>query len=168
VDTIWNVITGILWQVDATVQNLGNPVPFPVQISLEVIAWGLAVWAFWKMGGGDQKQIFNAMIATTIIAGVAFMLGASQPLLAWLFAVPVCALALLAGRSDAALVRWQARLAWIVAALASGWGLDNGPVVALVVSLCAWTVGWASRRMPLHYRSWARPPKPSTKAGTSS
>lgn len=156
-DVIWNLITGVLWQTNQWIEGLGSFFFPPILIAVNLLGWVAACWAFWKLGAGDYRQVLNAVMAASVLSGIAFFIGAEQPILSWILSIPACTLALLAGRDHRPLTRWQARIGWIPAALGIAWLLPAGAIIALTVSLFAWIAGWSSRRMPLRYRSWVLP-----------
>jgi hypothetical protein len=155
----WDIMVGILWQFDSMANSLADSLPMPVMIGLGAISGAAGLWGCWMLGMKIYRQAVNALIATIILSSAAMLLGAGRPLWSWLLAIPVCSLSLLAGRSESFKVRWQARLMWVLSCTAMALLADNGAAGAVVISLLSWTVGWASKRMPLQHKPWEMPEK---------
>lgn len=156
---IWDILVGILWQFDSSANSLADSLPVPMIIGLGVLSGFVGLWGCWMLGMKMYRQALSALIAAIILSAAAMLLGAGEPLWSWLLAVPVCSLSLLAGRSESFKVRWQARGLWIIAFLGMSLLVDNGAAGAIVISLLSWTVGWASKRMPLEHKPWEMPEK---------
>jgi len=157
---IWDILVGILWQFDLAASSLAAKLPMSVLAGLGILSGITAIWGCWMLGMKMYRQALNALIATIILSASAMLLGAGEPLWSWLLAIPVCILSLLAGRSESFKIRWQARILWVIAFTSMALLADNGAAAAIVISLLSWTVGWASKRMPLEHKPWVVPEKP--------